>query len=69
MIDLCLCSGGSCPLKNACLRYLIKPKALDNFFTEIPYCDNGCDFYMEVKDDTIRKNATSSKKSTDGQLG
>jgi len=42
-LDITMCFGKDCPLKNGCIRYVAKPEKYQSYFTESPYQDGKCD--------------------------
>jgi len=47
MPDISKCTGGDCPLKETCFRYLAKPSFRQSYFAEPPYTDQGCEHYWK----------------------
>lgn len=45
-----VCKGGNCPLKEECLRYAKKLTENQQYYTTVPYDENGgkCDFYLPM---------------------
>lgn len=51
MPDITMCSGGTCPQKNTCFRYLAKPHPhRQSYFTTPPNNGMKCDYYGQHKD-------------------
>lgn len=51
-MDITMCMGNGCPLKENCLRYKSIPNEdYQSYFTEIPYKlkENKCEFYWPIK--------------------
>ena len=66
MDDITFCKGEKCPLKDSCYRSLRKPSSgVFYIFSKSPWDGKDCNHYMEVTNDTKRKNAAPSKKSKD----
>ena len=49
-LDICMCQGYECPLKDECLRYKAKPEKLQTYFTEVQYKNGKCEYYMTLED-------------------
>ena len=49
-LDICMCQGYKCPLKDECLRYKSKPEKLQTYFTEILYKNGKCKYYITRED-------------------
>jgi len=51
-LDICLCEGKNCIIKNTCLRYIyhLKTKFEDynTYFETPPIKDLKCDYYIKV---------------------
>lgn len=58
-MDITMCMGGNCPLKETCVRYLAKPSEYQSFFMELPFqkIDDKvtCTFYYEKDLDSDTK--------------
>ena len=57
-VDICLCEGNTCPLKERCLRYTYHLKDIasgvenyNTYFVDAPYeiDQNSCDYFYEVQ--------------------
>ncbi len=50
-LDICLCEGKKCDLKDTCLRYIYHLKSSEGdyntYFEESPIFNNKCDFYIK----------------------
>jgi hypothetical protein len=54
MVDIAMCEGGNCPLKESCYRFKATPSPYaQSYFAEIPYDaeEDGCDHYWGVYSD------------------
>lgn len=52
MPDISLCKGLNCPIKETCLRYLLKSNEHgQSYFIDPPYNfeENECDYYLQEK--------------------
>lgn len=52
MVDICMCSGEGCPLKESCYRYKAKPSEyLQSYFGDIPYDfdKENCEYYWNCE--------------------
>lgn len=53
MLDICMCKGGKCPLREECYRFTA-PALPDyqGYFTEVPWdeFELNCEFYWENHD-------------------
>lgn len=49
-LDITMCFGEDCPLKNDCIRYVAKPEKYQSYFEESPYNDGKCDCYRDYKE-------------------
>ena len=38
-LDITMCFGKDCPIKNDCIRYVAKPEKYQSYFEESPYND------------------------------
>ena len=36
-MDITMCKGGNCPLKDQCFRHTAKPSEYQDYFTVVPY--------------------------------
>jgi hypothetical protein len=56
-IDICLCEGIGCSLKDTCLRYKYHLKSnkedYNTYFTTSPIKNKVCEYYIELKIDNI----------------
>lgn len=51
-MDITMCNGKGCPLKEKCLRYKGKLyKLYHMYFIETPYHKVNCEFFIELKKD------------------
>lgn len=48
-MDITLCKGGKCLLKDKCFRYTAKGNEWQSYMTEIPWDeeDGACDYFMD----------------------
>ena len=46
MSDITKCSGFNCPLKDNCKRYKAIDGMWQSYFTEVPYKDGKCEFFL-----------------------
>lgn len=52
MPDICKCEGGDCPLKESCLRYMIRPLEINQaYFLNPPFKEGKCNHYWEIKEE------------------
>ena len=52
-MDITMCTGISCPMKETCLRYKGEVnKYRQSFFKDIPLVDGKCEYYWEIKENT-----------------
>lgn len=58
MVDISMCSGKNCPLKEKCYRFKAKPnKFMQSYFTIPPIKEDGtCEHFWEMSDN-INKNS------------
>lgn len=49
-LDITMCFGKDCPLKNDCIRYVAKPEKYQSYFEKSPYNDGKCDCYRDYKE-------------------
>lgn len=49
-LDITMCFGKGCPLKNNCIRYVAKPEKYQSYFEESPYNDGKCDCFRDYKE-------------------
>ena len=52
-LDITMCFGKDCPLKNDCIRYVAKPEKYQSYFEESPYNDGKCDCFRDYREDVI----------------
>lgn len=61
MPDITMCTGGDCPLKNSCKRFVSKPDPYwQSYFTNVPY-GNGCEHYWDCGN-AINKTEQSAQQ-------
>lgn len=48
-MDITMCAGGKCPLKEDCLRHKGKVGYWQSYFIEIPYKKNNCKYFIKLK--------------------
>jgi hypothetical protein len=52
-MDITMCTGIECPIKETCLRYKGEVnKRYQSFFKYIPVKDGKCEYYWEIKEHT-----------------
>ena len=49
-LDITMCFGKDCQLKNDCIRYVAKPEKYQSYFEKSPYNDGKCDCYRDYKE-------------------
>lgn len=56
MSDITKCSGFNCPLKDNCKRYKAIDGMWQSYFTEVPYKDGECEFFLgDESKSTLKK--------------
>ena len=56
MSDITKCSGFNCPLKDNCKRYKAIDGMWQSYFTEVPYKDGKCEFFLgDESKSTLKK--------------
>ena len=57
MADITKCSGGGCPLKNNCYRYLASSSEWQSYFTDVPYDKKNltCEYMWPFQDESALK--------------
>lgn len=53
MSDITKCSGFNCPLKNNCKRHKSIDGMRQSYFTEPPYKDGKCDFFLAEQNESV----------------
>ena len=49
-MDITMCKGKGCPIKEKCLRYKGQSyKLYQSYFMESPYHKGKCEFFIEIK--------------------
>ena len=48
-LDICMCKGNECPLKNKCIRYVAKPDKWQTYFCIVPYKKGECNEFIDFK--------------------
>ena len=46
-LDITMCFGKDCPIKNDCIRYVAKPEKYQSYFEESPYNDGKCFIWFD----------------------
>ena len=49
-LDITMCFGKDCPIKNDCIRYVAKPEKYQSYFEESPYNDGKCTCYRDYRE-------------------
>ena len=49
MPDISMCMGTGCPLRESCYRAIAKPDRMQTYFSEVPFTNDECPYYYEVK--------------------
>jgi hypothetical protein len=65
-MDITLCKGNNCPIKEQCKRYIYKPDfpLYQSYFTESPIKDGKCDmFWGDVADDIMEQLKTITNEN------
>lgn len=61
-MDITMCKGTDCPLKETCYRYKATPSLLQSVFIDVPLKEDGtCDYYWNRKTQlpsSSKQNAT-----------
>ena len=67
MLDITMCKGEGCPVKDKCRRHTATPDYYQAYFAETPFKDGKCDFYWGEQAQSIFEqlkdivNGTESK--------
>lgn len=49
MLDITMCNGEHCPLKESCYRHKATPDHYQSYFVDIPLKEDGtCEHFMEI---------------------
>ena len=51
-MDITMCKGDNCALKEQCLRFKGESGSYQSYFKISPIIDNNCDFYYPIVEDT-----------------
>ena len=64
-MDITLCKGNNCPIKEQCKRYTSTPNPLyQSYFTESPIKDGKCDmFWGDVADNIMEQLKTITNEN------
>jgi hypothetical protein len=52
-LDITMCKGTNCPIKESCYRFTAKPEEYQCWFTESPIKDGKCEMYWGEKSQSI----------------
>jgi hypothetical protein len=55
-MDITMCKGTDCPLKETCYRYTATPSFLQSVFIDIPLKEDGtCEYYWKIPSPTSKQ--------------
>ena len=60
MLDITMCTGEECPLKENCYRYTAKPSDYQSYFVESPIENEECKYFW--RDEVRSKTDKSDQK-------
>lgn len=58
-MDIAMCSGEGCPLKDTCYRAKGVPGMMQSYFIEPPFEDDKCEYFMTIEKGTRVKDERS----------
>lgn len=61
MPDITHCLGDGCPMKETCYRAQAKPSMLQSYFSEVPFKDELCEYYIEIPKTNVRQPYKKTK--------
>jgi hypothetical protein len=50
MPDIAMCSGGECPIKENCWRYMAPASRWQSYFAAPPCDEEGCDYFWDMNE-------------------
>jgi hypothetical protein len=50
MPDIAMCTGGECPVKENCWRYMAPPDRYQSQFAAPPCTDEGCEYFWDMNE-------------------
>ena len=63
MVDITMCSGERCPLKQICYRHTATPSNYQSYFAQSPVLGGTCEYFW--RDEVRSKTDKNDEKSTD----
>lgn len=62
--DFCMCPGDKCPIKEQCYRFKAKPSHMQTWFSEAPFKNRKCEYFVKLQFGNKSINEYQRKKIT-----